>query len=276
MSGAATSTQQSSATGTTDQWQSTALPGADADEQLARQQIGDWAGIQQTIARQLARGVGGTPSQAGISQLRPEDQAVLDQSYQGAIDQTMRDAQILGQNLAGARGLRMTDSPVGTAVGREVLPVLGNLRSARAAQQLNLGLNIRDFLEGTRRFNQGMGLNLLSTNPSGSMTGLNYGLQQRLAQPTTHNYGTSTSQSRSSSTPSPLQQANMWMGTIGQGLNMLGTLGSGIAGLGGLGGLSSAGLTGSALPLQNLGAGTSAIPSVARGLTTPGAYLPGA
>lgn len=242
MSGASTSTEQSRGTGTFDDWQSVALPGLSAEGLRAQGQLQDWGNIQQSLARALANAAGSPASQAGISQLRPEDQAVLDQSYQGAIDQTMRDAQILGQNLAGRRGLRMTDSPVGTAVGREVLPVLGNLRSQKASQQLNLGVNIRDFLEGTRRFNSGMGLNLLGTNPSATNTLYGAALQQQMAQPTQHSYGTRTQQSRSSSTPSPLQQASMWMGTIGQGLNMVGQL-SGLAGLGGLGGLGSAGLS---------------------------------
>lgn len=86
-------------------------------------------------------------------QLSPQDQAALDASYGGAEANLRRFGNIMGQDLAGTRGLNTSDTPVSEAVLRETLPAYQQLLSSKAQQGLGLGMNMRQMNEGARQFN---------------------------------------------------------------------------------------------------------------------------
>lgn len=85
--------------------------------------------------------------------LDSNDQATLDRSYAGAHANLLRQAGILGQDLASTRGLNRSDTPVSEVVMREFLPAAAQLESEKAKYGLGLGLNMRQLGENARQFN---------------------------------------------------------------------------------------------------------------------------
>lgn len=105
--------------------------------------------VLKNLTGQLA---GGKPS-INMLALTGQDKALLEQSYAGAEQNLRRFGNLLGQDLAGTRGLNPSDTPVSEAVLRETLPVMANLQSQKAQQELGLGLNLGQLNEGARQFN---------------------------------------------------------------------------------------------------------------------------
>lgn len=118
----------------------------------------------------------GGQGQMSSLQLSPADQAQLDASYAGGEANLRRFGNLMGQDLAGTRGLNTSDTPVSEAVLRETLPAYQQLMSSKAQQGLGLGLNMRQMNEGARQFNLQALLGGASAMPSG--LGFNLGRMQ--------------------------------------------------------------------------------------------------
>lgn len=134
-------------------------------------------GLNQADALQFVMDSAKGGGQVSSLQLTPQDQATLDQAYGGAEANLRRFGQILGQDLAGTRGLNPSDTPVSEAVLRETLPAYQNLMSQKAQQGLGLGLSMRQMNEGARQFNLQSILNGATAMPTG--LGFNIGNMQR-------------------------------------------------------------------------------------------------
>lgn len=130
-----------------------------------------------------ARGNGQMSSLA----LTPQDQAALDQTYSGAEANLRRFGNIMGQDLAGTRGLNASDTPVSEAVLRETLPAYQQLMSQKAQQGLGLGLNMRQLNEGARQFNLSSLLGGAGAMPTGLGFNLNRMQHERMAANTVSN-----------------------------------------------------------------------------------------
>lgn len=122
--------------------------------------------------------------------LTPQDQAQLDAAYGGAEANLRRFGNIMGQDLAGTRGLNPSDTPVSEAVLRETLPAYQNLMSQKAQQSLGLGLNMRQMNEGARQFNLQALLGGATSTPNALGFNLNRMQQERMARNTTTQSGT--------------------------------------------------------------------------------------
>lgn len=116
--------------------------------------------------------------------LNPQDQAALDASYSGAEANLRRFGNLMGQDLAGTRGLNPSDTPVSEAVLRETLPAYQNLMSQKAQQGLGLGLNMRQMNEGARQFNLQAVLGGATSTPNALGFNLNRMLQERMGRNT--------------------------------------------------------------------------------------------
>jgi len=121
--------------------------------------------------------------------LNATDQANLDQAYAGAEQNLRRFGNIMGQDLAGTRGLNPSDTPVSEAVLRETMPAYANLMSNKAQYGLGLGLNLAQMNEGARQFNLQSLLGGAGSMPTGLGFGLNRMQNERMAANTTTNSG---------------------------------------------------------------------------------------
>ena len=210
-------TSQSSSSSST---QRTSLPGIGVGEANAVNALTNYANQQGGIMGSLYnQAMQPDVVPQGISRLSPEDQDVLDQAYQGQLDELQRRMGIARDQFAGMTGMRGFASPVATSVSREFAPQFANLLSQKAQQQLGLGVNIRDFNEGTRRYNQGWRLGLTQANPTGLGNLANYHVGLRMAQPTTYTNSTGSGRGQSSYTPSPWQMGMAGF-NAGQGMNI--------------------------------------------------------
>lgn len=113
--------------------------------------------------------------------LNATDQANLDQAYAGAEQNLRRFGNIMGQDLAGTRGLNTSDTPVSEAVLRETMPAYANLMSNKAQYGLGLGLNLAQMNEGRRQFNLSSLLNGSGAMPTGLGFNLNRMQNERMA-----------------------------------------------------------------------------------------------
>lgn len=113
--------------------------------------------------------------------LNATDQANLDQAYAGAEQNLRRFGNIMGQDLAGTRGLNTSDTPVSEAVLRETMPAYANLMSNKAQYGLGLGLNLAQMNEGKRQFNLSSLLSGSGAMPTGLGFGLNRMQNERMA-----------------------------------------------------------------------------------------------
>jgi len=121
-----------------------------------------------------------TPSVNTVA-LGEQDQANLDRAYSGAEQGLRRFGNIMGQDLAGTRGLNPSDTPVSEAVLRETMPAMANLQSNKAQYGLGLGLNLANLNEGARQFNLSSLLSGASTMPTGIGFNLNKMGNERIA-----------------------------------------------------------------------------------------------
>lgn len=150
------------------------IAGPGAQEQALRNRF-EQLGLSQADAIQLAMDMAKQAPSTSLGPLDPATQALLDQSYQGAEANLRRFGGIMGQDLAGTRGLNPSDTPVSEAVLREVLPAYANIQSARAQQGLGLAQFQKTFGEGARQFNLQSLLNGAQSMPASG-----FGLMQSL------------------------------------------------------------------------------------------------
>ena len=115
------------------------IPGMGPQEQELVNKL-QAVGMSQADALQyvMQQGQQGT----GLIGLQGSDQNLLNQAFSGAESGIRRQADILGQDMAGTRGLNRSDTPVSEAVLREMLPAIQQNESAKASQSLGLGLNL--------------------------------------------------------------------------------------------------------------------------------------
>lgn len=142
-------------------------------------------GMGQADALQYVMQQSRKPTSINTVALGATDQANLDAAYAGAEQNLRRAGNIMGQDLAGTRGLNPSDTPVSEAVLREILPQVANLQSDKARYGLGLGLNLAQMNEGARQFNLQSMLGGATATPSALGFNLQRMLQERAAKNTT-------------------------------------------------------------------------------------------
>lgn len=151
--------------------------GATPEEQKLVDKLSE-LGMNQADAIKYVMSEGQKPHAINTVALNSTDQANLDNAYAGAEQNLRRFGNIMGQDLAGTRGLNPSDTPVSEAVLRETMPAYANLMSNKAQYGLGLGLNLAQMNEGARQFNLQSILNGASSMP----TGLGFNLQRMLQE----------------------------------------------------------------------------------------------
>lgn len=148
-------------------------------------------GMDQADAlKQVMDATRGGAGQVNALGLNATDQAALDAAYAGGEANLRRFGQLMGQDLAGTRGLNPSDTPVSEAVLRETLPAYQQLLSDKARQGLGLGLNLAQMNQGNRQFNLQAMLGGATATPSGLGFNLNRMQQERMARNTSTQSGT--------------------------------------------------------------------------------------
>lgn len=148
--------------------------------------------------------------------LNATDQATLDAAYGGAEANLRRFGNIMGQDLAGTRGLNPSDTPVSEAVLRETLPAFQQLMSDKAQQGLGLGMHLRGLNEQARQFNLQAMLGGATSTPNALGFNLNRMQGERMAR------NTSTTSGKTYNNGSVMDQ-------IGQGAAAYNQMGQGTA-----------------------------------------------
>lgn len=110
--------------------------------------------------------------------LTPQEMEQLNAIYAPQEANLRRFADILGQDMAGTRGLNRSDTPVSEAVLREVLPAMASLQSDKMAQGLGLGMQMKN-----------LNLNAALGMPGASAFNLQKLFNERLATGTTRTTG---------------------------------------------------------------------------------------
>jgi hypothetical protein len=164
-----------------------ALPEMSAEEKALVKQMTD-VGVSQGDAVKAVIAAGQQQGNVNALSLNATDQATLDQAYGGAEQNLRRQGFLLGQDLAGTRGLNPSDTPVSEAVLRELLPAMASLQGQKAQQSLGLGMDLARLNENRRQFNMQSLLNSAQTTPAG--LGFNLGRMQNERFASAHNYGT--------------------------------------------------------------------------------------
>lgn len=178
--------------------------------------------VLKNLTGQLA---GGKPS-INMLALSGQDKALLDQSYAGAEQNLRRFGQLMGQDLAGTRGLNPSDTPVSEAVLRETLPAMANLQSQKANQELGLGLNLGQMNEGARQFNFSTMINGAMNAPQLGLNLMNRYQGERFQGALRQGGGSQTK-----SVGDSIYQGLAGFNQFGQGLNQLASAGKGGAAL---------------------------------------------
>jgi len=186
----------------------TLIPGMGQREQNMVNQLTK-VGLSQADALQyvLRQGQQGT----GLIGLQGSDQDLLNQAFSGAEAGIRRKADILGQDMAGTRGLNRSDTPVNESVLREMLPMIQQNESAKASQSLGLGLNLAQL----RQQNLQMLLGGVNSTPSALWNTAQRMQNERFAGAKT----IGSSVMKSSRTPS-------LMDSIGQGIGLASQFGA--------------------------------------------------
>lgn len=167
-------------------------------------------GMSQADALQfvLQQGQQGT----GLIGLQGSDQALLNQAFSGAEAGIRRQADILGQDMAGTRGLNRSDTPVNESVLREMLPMIQQNESAKASQSLGLGLNLAQLRQ--------QNLQTLLTGVNSSPTDL-WNTAQRMQNERFAGAKTiGSSLTKNSATPSLMDSISQGIKIADQGLNL--------------------------------------------------------
>ena len=160
------------------QTQAVSFPAMGAREQQLVKQLGD-LGLNQAKAIRVALSL----AQGTSFALAPEDKASLNRVFDAAGANLRRQGYLMGQDLAGTRGLNPSDTPVSEAVLRETLPALASLEGGRASQELGLGLQAKQLrLQGL--------LTGAQTSPLGLTNALDRLARERFGRTTVSSTGT--------------------------------------------------------------------------------------
>ena len=177
-------------------------------------------GMNQRDAIQFVMNQAKQGPESPLLALQGQDKALLDQAYAGAEADLRRFGGLMGQDLAGTRGLNPSDTPVSEAVLREVLPQMRMLASQKAQQELGLGLNLGQLKEQSRQFNLGALLGGAQASPFGLSSMADRMQRERLA-----------------AAAQQVKQRPSFMDSFQQGVGIVSSLGSiGAAVMGGTGG----------------------------------------
>lgn len=197
-SGAQSNTQSSS---------SASIPGMGQQEQDIVNQLQS-VGMDQASAIKMALSMAQQPGSPLMLSLSGQDKSLLDSAYSGANANLQRQANIMKQDLAGTRGLNGSDTPVSDSVIREFAPQFANLASARANQELGLGLNLGQLNEGRRQFNLSSLIYGSQATPS-ALSGLANRFQGE-------RFGQATQTGQNTLNPSIFQSYGQGLGLAGQ------------------------------------------------------------
>lgn len=205
--GSSSQSQNSSTTNT--------FEGMSPEEKKLAEKMGELGMGQAEAIQYVLQNTRGTGQMSSLA-LTPQDQAQLDQAYGGAEANLRRFGNLMGQDLAGTRGLNLSDTPVSEAVLRETLPAYQQLMSQKAQQGLGLSMQMRGMNEGARQFNLQALLGGATSTPNALGFNLNRMQAERMARNTTTNSG-------------KVYQNDSIMGQIGQGAAAYNQLGQGTA-----------------------------------------------
>jgi hypothetical protein len=92
----------------------------------------------------------------GQAFLTPEEQSTLDKMYESSRQRGTEDITQFGNEIAGQRGMRPSDSPVGNEMIREKGRLTLGLESAKAQSSLDLAQGQKMFEESIRQFQEGL------------------------------------------------------------------------------------------------------------------------
>lgn len=122
----------------------------------------------------------------------PEQRALIGETFASSRATGEEDIRRFAEELAGQRGLRLSDTPIGGEALRAQGRLALGLRSAEAGSLLEFGEREKLFEESLRQFQQGLQqqafanrLSLVGAQPASMLSGLQLGLQERMAKPTT-------------------------------------------------------------------------------------------
>lgn len=124
-----------------DTYARTSVGGVTDSEQQLRDSIRGYGASQQNQLNQLFSQYNQFQSPGNTFALNSEELAQLNQAYSGAEADLRRRGQIMGQDLAGTRGLNTSDTPVSEAVLREYLPAAAMLQGQK--MQTGLGMKLQ-------------------------------------------------------------------------------------------------------------------------------------
>lgn len=181
------------------------LPTASAEEQDLRSMLSGLSDTQMNaLSRELDRWTGATGGGSQFA-LSPQANQQLDAAFAPQLNRlnvTMRES---ADQLAGARGLRLSDTPIAERIANDYGAGLAQLTGGRAEAGLGLGL------AANQRYAQNM-LGLTGAIPGGAASlGQNY-LQERLAGGTRNTTGWSTN-TMNTSTDNTAQNVATGVGT---------------------------------------------------------------
>lgn len=218
--GATKGARTSKSTNQYQQWSQTTLPKPSKGELAAVSDLTGLSADQMEWLRQAANSL----QTRSPYELSPEDQAVFDQSWQGALGRLRHEGSLYAQDLASTRGLNKSDTPVSEAALRQYGLALADLESNRARSQLDLGMQGNAY-----RMNSALALS--SAIPAALQLNLQRYVNLRMAQPKTYGRGYQSA----THTVSPLQGMSQGMGLAGQFMQGVGGAMAGGGGGGGFG-----------------------------------------
>lgn len=182
-------------------------------EQLARKKESDTLGrdYESLVTRQLKARM------SGEAFLTPQEQAQLDKMYDTATTRGNEELTRYAQEVAGQRGMRVSDSPIGNEIVREKGRLTQGLEAAKASSSLDLVQGQKTFEESIRQFQAGLAQQAFQNRLSlASAAPLSFNLAGALAQ----QRFAGISQSTTSKTSNSLG--------IGEALSGIGGLGAGL------------------------------------------------
>jgi len=205
---------KSSTTTSTDSESQTLIPGMGPQEQEMvnkLQQVGmSQADALQYVLQQTKK------EGTGLIGLQGSDQTLLNQAFSGAEAGIRRQADILGQDMAGTRGLNRSDTPVSESVLREMLPMIQQNESAKASQSLGLGLNLAQLEQQNRQMNLQALLQGVNASPTALWNTAQRTQNERFAGAKT----VGSSLTKGSATPSLMDSISQGIKITDQGLNL--------------------------------------------------------
>ena len=120
---------------------------------------------------------------SGEAFLTPQEQAALDKMYDTATTRGNEELTRYAQEVAGQRGMRVSDSPIGNEIVREKGRLTQGLEAAKASSSLDLVQGQKTFEESIRQFQAGLAQQAFQNRLSlASAAPLSFNLAGALAQ----------------------------------------------------------------------------------------------